>query len=55
MPPVEQEGRQIELVDQSGQQLDVESYLKTRQADALQGEVYNPELGFALVGNTGCE
>ncbi len=53
MPPVEQEGRQIELVDQSGQQLDVESYLKTRQADALQGQVYNPELGFALVGNTG--
>ncbi len=53
MPPVEQEGRQIELVDQSSQQLDVQSYLNTREAQALQGQVYNPELGFALVGNTG--
>jgi hypothetical protein len=53
MPPVEQEGRQVELVDQAGQQLDVEAYLKARAAAALQGQVYNPELGFALVGNTG--
>jgi hypothetical protein len=53
MPPVEQLGRQVELVDQAGQQLDVEAYLKARQNAALQGQVYNPELGFALVGNTG--
>jgi hypothetical protein len=53
MPPVEQQGRQVELVDQAGQQLDVEAYLKARAAAALQGQVYNPELGFALVGNTG--
>jgi len=53
MPPVEQQGRQVELVDQAGQQLDVEAYLKARSAAALQGQVYNPELGFALVGNTG--
>jgi Carboxypeptidase regulatory-like domain len=53
MPPVEQQGRQIELVDQAGQQLNVEAYLNARQSAALQGQVYNPELGFALVGNTG--
>ncbi len=53
MPPVEQLGRQVELVDQAGQQLDTEAYLKARQAAALLGQVYNPELGFALVGNTG--
>src|SRR5580693_8541298 len=53
MPPVEQLGRQVELVDQAGQQIDVEAYLKARQVAALQGQVYNPELGFALVGNTG--
>ena len=53
MPPVEQQGRQVELVDQAGQQIDVEAYLKARAAAALQGQVYNPELGFALVGNTG--
>ena len=53
MPPVEQKGRQVELVDQAGQQIDTEAYLNARQAAALQGQVYNPELGFALVGNTG--
>jgi len=53
MPPVEQQGRQVELVDQAGQQIDVESYMKQRETAALQGQVYNPELGFALVGNTG--
>jgi hypothetical protein len=53
MPPVEQQGRQVELVDQAGQQIDVEAYLKARQVAAFEGQVYNPELGFALVGNTG--
>jgi Carboxypeptidase regulatory-like domain len=53
MPPVERNGKQIELVDASGQQLDVMAYLHQREAAALQGQVYNPEVGFALVGNTG--
>jgi hypothetical protein len=53
MPPTEKFGKQIELVDSSGQQLDVEAYLNQRQSAALQGQVYNPEVGFALVGNTG--
>jgi hypothetical protein len=53
MPPVEKHGKQIELVDQAGQQLDVMAYLNARKAAALQGNVYNPEVGFALVGNTG--
>jgi hypothetical protein len=53
MPPTEALGRQVELVDQSGQQLDLMSYLNSRKAAALQGQVYNPEVGFALVGNTG--
>ena len=53
MPPVEQLGRQVELVDQAGQQIDSQAYLKAREVAALQGQVFNPELGFALVGNTG--
>jgi hypothetical protein len=53
MPPTEKNGKQIELVDSSGQQLDVLSYLKQRESAALQGQVYNPLVGFALVGNTG--
>ncbi len=53
MPPTEKNGKQIELVDSSGQQLDVLSYLNQRKSAALQGQVYNPLVGFALVGNTG--
>jgi len=53
MPPTEAQGKQVELVDSSNQPLDLESYLTSRKRAALQGQVYNPELGFALVGNTG--
>jgi hypothetical protein len=53
MPPTEKNGKQIELVDQAGQQLDVMAYINARKAAALQGQVYNPQVGFALVGNTG--
>jgi hypothetical protein len=53
MPPTEALGKQIELVDSSGQQLSEEAFIKQREAAALQGQVYNPEIGFALVGNTG--
>jgi hypothetical protein len=53
MPPTEVQGKQIELVDASGQPLDLASFLKQRQVAALQGQVYNPQIGFALVGNTG--
>jgi hypothetical protein len=53
MPPTEALGKQIELVDSSGQQLDTATYLQQREAAALKGQVYNPEIGFALVGNTG--
>jgi len=53
MPPTEESGKQVELVDSSGQQLDVLSYLNQRSSAALSGQVYNPAVGFALVGNTG--
>lgn len=53
MPPTEAQGKQVELVDSSNQPLDLASYLNQRQKSALQGQVYNPEIGFALVGNTG--
>ena len=53
MPPTEAQGRQIELVGQNGQVIDGQAYLKQRENAALNGHVYNPQLGFALVGNTG--
>ena len=53
MPPVEAQGKQIELVDSAGQSIDAEAYLFQRKQAALAGNVYNPYVGFALVGNTG--
>src|SRR6266478_3893535 len=53
MPPTEKFGKQIELVDGAGQQLDLKAYINAREAAALQGQVFNPTVGFALVGNTG--
>jgi hypothetical protein len=52
MPPTEESGKQIELVDASNQPLDVVSYIASRKRAALQGQVFNPQVGFALVGNT---
>jgi hypothetical protein len=53
MPPVEQSGKQVELVDSSDQPISGAAYLATRKREALLGQNYNPEIGFALVGNTG--
>lgn len=53
MPPVEANGKQVELVDSANQLVDFNTYINTRKAQALQGNVFNPELGFTLVGNTG--
>ena len=53
MPPVEKNGKQVEFVDQSDQPIDVQGYMAARQRAALLGQVFNPDVGFALVGNTG--
>lgn len=52
LPPVEQEGKQVMLVDSSSNPINVTDYLAARKDAALKGQVYNPALGFALVGNT---
>jgi hypothetical protein len=52
MPPVEKNGKQIQLVDAGNQNLDVQAYIESRRRAALQGQVYNPQVGFALIGNT---
>jgi Carboxypeptidase regulatory-like domain len=53
MPPVEKNGKQVEFVDQSAQPIDVQAYMASRKRAALLGQVFNPDVGFALVGNTG--
>jgi hypothetical protein len=51
MPPVEDNGKQIVLVDASGKPIGTENYLNARKDAALAGQVYNPEIGFALIDN----
>jgi hypothetical protein len=53
MPPTEQNGEQVIAVTASNEPLYVQKYLNSRKAAALEGNVYNPEIGFALVGNAG--
>jgi len=52
MPPTEATGKQIEFVDNAGQPIDLLSYINQRQQAALQGQVFNPIVGYALLGNT---
>jgi hypothetical protein len=51
MPPYEQEGKQVMLVDSSGNPIVTEEYLAKRKEAALAGQVYNPTLGFATIKN----
>jgi hypothetical protein len=53
MPPVEKTGKQVVLVDAANTPIKTADYLASRQAAALSGQVYNPQVGFALVGNVG--
>jgi len=51
MPPVEATGKQVVFVDANGRPIDTATYLANRQAAAFQGQVYNPQVGFALLPN----
>ena len=53
MPPTEASGKQTVLVDAADEPVKTLDYLAQKKAAALQGQVYNPQLGFALVGNVG--
>jgi hypothetical protein len=51
MPPVEADGKQVVLVNAQDKPIGAEDYLNARQAAALAGQVYNPQIGFALIDN----
>ncbi len=51
MPPTEQNGKQTVLVDAANEPISTETYITNVKRAALAGQVYNPEMGFALVGN----
>jgi Carboxypeptidase regulatory-like domain len=51
MPPSERDGNQVMFTDVSGNAIHIEDWLAARQSAAAQGQVYNPEIGFALIHN----
>ena len=50
-PPTEQTGKQIVLVDAAGNEISANGYLNAKKNAALAGQVYNPVLGYAAIGN----
>jgi hypothetical protein len=53
MPPYEENGKQVALVDAAGNLIQGDQYLHERLQAALNGQVYNPNIGFATVRNVG--
>jgi Carboxypeptidase regulatory-like domain len=51
MPPYSPAGTQDIPVDQNGNVLNAANYLAAREGAALQGTAYEPEIGFATIGN----
>jgi hypothetical protein len=51
MPPSERDGNQVMFTDVSGNAIRIQDYLNNRKTAALAGQVYNPEIGFALFKN----
>jgi hypothetical protein len=50
-PPTEETGKQIVLVDAAGNPVGAKGYLDAKAQAALAGQVYNPVLGYASIGN----
>ena len=53
MPPYEKNGEQVALVDSNGQPIQTASFLAQREAAALQGSMYTPQIGYELVRGVG--
>jgi len=51
LPPSEESGKQVLFVGPDGRELDTQTWIARRKAAALQGQVYNPTIGFALIDN----
>ncbi|HEY8055018.1 MAG TPA: carboxypeptidase-like regulatory domain-containing protein, partial [Terriglobales bacterium] len=53
MPPNEALGKQVGLVDAAGNAVSEAGWVASTERAALSGQAYDPELGFATVGNIG--
>ena len=52
MPPTEASGKQVIFVGPDNNPISTTAYLNSREQAALQGQVFNPQVGFTLLGNT---
>jgi Carboxypeptidase regulatory-like domain len=52
MPPYEKNGAQVIFVGPDNKPISTEQYLNSREQAALAGNVFNPQVGFSLIGNT---
>jgi hypothetical protein len=54
LPPYESSGEQTIVVDNStGKQINFDDYINTRRAQALAGQIYNPDLAYVPIKQTG--
>ena len=52
MPPYEINGKQVQMLNQStGQPIQIQQYLESRESAALAGSVYEPQISFATIRN----
>ena len=51
LPPTEDTGKQVIFVGPDNNPISTEQYLNARRDAALQGNVFNPQVGFTLIGN----
>jgi len=51
MPPTESNGNQVGFTDVAGNPILLDQWLATRKAAGAAGQVYNPQIGFALLHN----
>ena len=51
MPPSERDGNQVMFTDATGNAIHIQDYLNSRKSAALQGQIFNPQIGFALIKN----
>jgi hypothetical protein len=51
MPPYSPDGKQVMFLDDKGAPLSYDTFIGSKQAAALKGQVYNPTVSFATVQN----
>jgi hypothetical protein len=51
LPPYSPDGKQVVLLSDAGTQLSYDTFIDSKQAAALKGQVYNPTVGFATIQN----